>query len=144
MIRRDDETERGDGTQRTVGASQPSLPREFPGERRGAAGGPGRGGVQAVIRHGMRRDDAGAEGGRVPVSSAPDATRTFARKTVRFFVMSAAIVAVSLLTALLFNALVPNENFSTSYLPHLAAWMGGAFVGLAAGIAALYKAGTHR
>jgi hypothetical protein len=59
--------------------------------------------------------------------------------------MSAAIVAVSLLTALLFSALVPDEHFaSSSSLPKLAAWMGGAAVGLAAGIAALFKAGNHR
>jgi len=97
-----------------------------------------------VIHPGARRVEPNGDAGRVLVTSPPDATRTFARKTARFFVMSAAIVAVSLLTAVSFDALVPSDHFSTSYLPHLAAWMGGAFVGLAAGIAALYKAGTHR
>jgi hypothetical protein len=58
--------------------------------------------------------------------------------------MSAAIVAVSLITAALFSALVPSEHFSsTSSLPKLAAWFGGALVGLAASVAALFKAGTR-
>jgi len=79
------------------------------------------------------------------VTSNPVVVRTLPRKAVRFLLMSAAIVAVSLMTAALFSALVPDEHFSsTSYLPKLAAWMGGALVGLAAGIAALFRAGTHR
>lgn len=79
------------------------------------------------------------------VMNRPDDTRTFARKVVRFSLMSAAIIIVSLLSAALFEALVPDAHFSpTSYLPRIAVWMAGAVVGLAAGIAALFKAGTNR
>lgn len=79
------------------------------------------------------------------VTNKPDTTRSFARKAARFFVMSAAIIVVSLLSAALFEAVVPDDHFSsTSFLPHLAGWMAGASVGLVAGIAALYKAGGHR
>jgi len=89
--------------------------------------------------------EANGEGGRVMVATNPAVERTFPRKTARFILMSAAIVAVSLITAALFSALVPDDHFSsTGSLPKLAAWMGGALVGLAAGIAALFKAGTHR
>jgi len=79
------------------------------------------------------------------VASRPDATRSFARKAARFLLMSAAIIVVSLMSAALFEALVPDDQFaSTSFVPHLAAWMVGASVGLVAGIAALYKAGSNR
>ena len=79
------------------------------------------------------------------VTSAPVTARTLPRKAARFLIMSAAVVAVSLMSARVFSALLPDDHFSsTSFLPKLAAWMGGALVGLAAGIAALFKAGTHR
>ena len=137
--------ELGDATRDTAGASTPSLPRAQAGERRGTVGAQDRAGAHAVIHPGARRGEASVDDRRALVTSPPDVTRTFARKTARFFVMSAAIVAVSLLSAALFNALVPSDHFgTTSFLPQLGAWMGGAFVGLAAGIAALYKAGAHR
>jgi hypothetical protein len=104
-----------------------------------------RGGPQAVFRSGDRRSDPSLDGGRVTMTSNTVAARTLPRKALRFLLMSAAIVTVSLVTAALFSVFLPDEHFSTtSVLPKLAAWMGGALVGLAAGIAALFKAGTHR
>ena len=129
----------------TAGAPQSSRPSRRAGERIGAVGVEDRRGAHAVVRPGVRRSEANGDGGRVMVMSRPEETRTFARKAGRFSLMSAAIIAVSLLGAALFDALVPDARFSsTSDLPHLAAWMAGALVGLAAGIAALFKAGTNR
>lgn len=108
------------------------------------AGTKDRRGPQAVFRSGERRSEPDLEGGRVLVVSNPVPVRTLPRKAVRFLLMSSAIVAVSLMTAALFSKFLPDEHFSTtSYFPKLAAWTAGALVGLAAGIAALFRAGTH-
>jgi hypothetical protein len=79
------------------------------------------------------------------VNDKQDTTRSLGNRAARFCVMSAAIIVVSLVSAALFEALAPADHLATTgFLPHLAIWMAGAFVGLAAGIAALFKAGTHR
>lgn len=132
-----------EATNRTRSAAQPS--RACPSEGSVTVGTQDRGGPQAVLRSGERRSEPSFEGERVTGAGHPAAVRTLPRKAVRFMLMSAAIVAVSLATAALFSASLPDDHFaSTSALPKLAAWMGGALVGLAAGIAALFKAGTHR
>jgi hypothetical protein len=124
----DEDLGHADPARETAGAPRPSRP-----------------GAHTAVRPSARRSEATGEGGRVLVMSKPEDSRTFARKAARFSLMSAAIIAVSLLTAALFEALVPDTHFSpTSYLPHIAVWMAGAIVGLAAGIAALFKAGTSR
>ena len=123
----DDDLLHGNGTGETAGAPQPPRP------------------SRPAIRPGPRRSEPIGENGRVMVMSRPDDTRTFARKAARFFLMSTAIIAVSLLSAAIFESLVPDAQFSsTSYLPRVAVWMAGAMVGLAAGIAALFKAGSNR
>jgi hypothetical protein len=94
-----------------------------------------------VIHPGARRGEASVDDRRALVTSPPDVTRTFARKTARFFVMSAAIVAVSLLSAALFNAPC-RAIISTTSFPQLGAWV-GAFVGLAAA-SLRCTAGAHR
>ena len=107
-------------------------------ERRAVATTSERLGAQAVNHPALMHAEAVAE-------TRPDGTKSFGRKAARFLSMSGAIVVVSLLSAALFGALVPDDPLSpTNFLPRLAAWMGGAAVGLAAGIAALFRAGSHR